>query len=78
MTATITHLDRRPRTARDCLERALAAFREARRRDTAEAVALREIAEAYLRQAESLPPDAGNLAAKGRPARRANNAARKD
>jgi hypothetical protein len=59
MAQKIAQLNRMPRTARDFLERALAARRQAAEAAAADAAALHEIAEAYLRAAEAasaLPP----------------------
>jgi len=52
MAQEIAHLNRMPRTARDFLERALAARRQAADAAATDAAALHEIAEAYLRAAE--------------------------
>jgi hypothetical protein len=52
MAQEIAQLNRMPRTARDFLERALAARRQAASATAADAAALHEVAEAYLRAAE--------------------------
>ena len=52
MAQNIAQLNRMPRTARDFLERALAARRQAAAAAAADAAALNEIAETYLRSAE--------------------------
>jgi hypothetical protein len=67
MAPKIAQLNRMPRTARDFLERALAAHRKAVVAAAADAAALHQIAEAYLRAAEaaSVFPTLGKTAPSG-------------
>ena len=65
MAQKIAQLNRMPRTARDFLERALAARRQAAEAAAADAAALHEIAEAYLRAAEEASALLGEVAPSG-------------
>ena len=67
MAPKIAQLNRMPCTARDFLERALAAHRQATAAGNVDAAALHEIAEAYLRAAEGAAafPTLGEIAPSG-------------